>query len=60
VVAIPVSPPSTVLELRDMADEVVCLYEDGGFMAVGQYYSDFAQVEDDEVVQILKKFRAKK
>lgn len=60
VVAIPVSPPSTVLELRDMADEVVCLYEDAGFMAVGQYYSDFAQVEDDEVVQILKKFRAKK
>ncbi len=60
VVAIPVSPPSTVLELRDMADEVVCLYEDSGFMAVGQYYSDFTQVEDDEVVQILKKFRAKK
>lgn len=60
VVAIPVAPPSTVVELRDVADEVVCLYEDGGFMAVGQYYSDFTQVEDDEVLQILEKFRAKK
>lgn len=60
VVAIPVAPPSTVVELRDMADEVVCLYEDKGFMAVGQYYSDFTQVEDDEVVHILQKFRAKK
>lgn len=56
IVAIPVGPPSTVAELRVMADEVICLYEDEGFMAVGQYYADFTQVEDEEVARIMREF----
>ncbi len=57
IVAIPVGPPSTVSELRSMADEVICLYEDANFMAVGQYYADFTQVENDEVTEILKGYK---
>lgn len=57
IVAIPVGPPSTVAELRSMADEVICLYEDINFMAVGQYYADFTQVEDDEVTEILNDYK---
>lgn len=56
IVAVPVGPPSTIAELRSLADEVICLYEDINFMAVGQYYADFTQVEDDEVAVMMKEF----
>lgn len=59
VVAVPVAPPSTIRELKEMADEVICLYQDEGFMAVGQYYIDFGQVEDSEVIAILDGYHQK-
>ena len=37
-----------------MADEVVCLYAPDYFMAVGQFYMNFSQVEDEEVIEILR------
>jgi predicted phosphoribosyltransferase/dienelactone hydrolase len=58
ILAIPVGPPETVRHLRDEADEVVCLDEDPGFWAVGQYYMDFNPVSDDEVRSILDSFAA--
>jgi predicted phosphoribosyltransferase len=39
--------------LRAEADEVACLIEEPRFFAVGQFYEDFAQVDDDEVKAIL-------
>lgn len=54
VVAIPVAPPETVEALERAADEVVCLETPGNFMAIGQFYDDFSQVPDEEVVEILK------
>jgi len=53
VVAVPVGPPDTCAELRDLADEVVCLQEPRMFSAVGQWYDDFGQTSDEEVTQIL-------
>ncbi len=52
--AVPVSPPDTLEKIADMADEVVCLEMPDYFQAVGQFYSVFPQVEDEEVVEILK------
>lgn len=52
--AVPVSPPDTLEKIADMADEVVCLETPDYFQAVGQFYSAFPQVEDKEVVEILK------
>lgn len=52
--AVPVSPPDTLEKIADMADEVVCLETPDYFQAVGQFYSAFPQVEDEEVVEILK------
>lgn len=52
--AVPVSPPDTLSKIKEMADEVVCLETPEYFQAVGQFYMDFAQVEDDEVIDILK------
>jgi predicted phosphoribosyltransferase len=37
--------------------QFLCLYAPSDFLAVGNYYRDFAQVTDDEVVKILKKSR---
>lgn len=56
VLAIPVGPPEMVQLLRSEADEVVCLHEDAGFWAVGQYYWDFSQVSDEEVQATLSAF----
>jgi predicted phosphoribosyltransferase len=51
--AVPVSPPDTLLKIHGNADRVVCLSAPSDFYAVGQFYADFPQVEDEEVVAIL-------
>ena len=54
VCAVPVAPPDTLEKIRPYADEVVCLEAPAFFQAVGQFYAEFPQVEDDEVIEILK------
>ncbi len=54
IVAIPVGPPSTIEELNKRADRVVCLYTPEYFQAIGQFYVDFNQTTDEEVIQLLK------
>lgn len=58
VVAVPVSPPDTVRTLKAMPqlDEVICLSTPPWFSGVGQFYEDFTQVSDDEVVALLRNF----
>lgn len=55
VVALPVAPPDTVALLESRADEVVCLETPSSFMAIGEFYDDFTQVEDAQAVAILRK-----
>jgi len=59
-VAIPVGPPQTIEELEKLADRVVALYTPGFFQAIGQFYSDFSQTEDEEVNKLLHENRQKK
>jgi len=54
VCAVPVAPPGTISKVRPYADEVVCLETPEEFYAVGQFYRHFPQVEDEEVVALLK------
>ena len=54
VVALPVGPEDTVSRLAQDADEVMCLRVPPYFAAVGQFYLRFNQVEDEEVLAILK------
>jgi len=54
IAAVPVSPPDTLRKVEMLADEVICLEAPSHFMAVGQFYQDFPQVEDEEVVRMLK------
>jgi putative phosphoribosyl transferase len=53
VVAVPVGPGATEHSLPE-ADEVICLDNPAPFLAVGNHYENFDQVEDAEVIQILK------
>lgn len=53
VLAVPVAPPGAVAELSGEADEVVCLYSPDYFGSVGQWYTDFSQTSDAEVVELL-------
>lgn len=58
VLAVPVGPPGTVAELRTEVDEVVCLSTPETFFAVGQFYAEFAQTTDEEVVAKMEERRA--
>ncbi|WP_327381884.1 MULTISPECIES: phosphoribosyltransferase family protein [unclassified Streptomyces] len=53
VLAVPVAAPQALEQLRRVADEVVCLSVPRLFYAVGQWYEDFSQVEDEEVAALL-------
>jgi putative phosphoribosyl transferase len=58
-VAIPVGPSSTIKELEKRANRVVCLYLPEYFQAIGQFYDDFSQTTDDEVIGLLRENRQK-
>jgi putative phosphoribosyl transferase len=51
--AVPVGPPETITSLGELADEVVCPLQPPWFMAVGEWYRDFHQVDDIEVATLL-------
>jgi putative phosphoribosyl transferase len=50
---IPVGPPSTIREVRAHVDELVILMTPDPFYAVGNFFIDFTQVEDRDVIQYL-------
>jgi predicted phosphoribosyltransferase len=51
--AVPVASPDALERVRAYVDELVYLEAPAGFYAVGQFYRDFRQVEDDEVIALL-------
>jgi putative phosphoribosyl transferase len=60
ILAVPVAPPDTLLDLKAECDEIVCLFAPEWFGAVGSHYADFAQTSDDEVMSLLAQARAKR
>jgi putative phosphoribosyl transferase len=59
VLAIPVAPTSTLKELRDEADDIICLEDHEEFGAIGFFYSDFRQISDTEVIDLLARHPVK-
>ncbi|MEV0970842.1 phosphoribosyltransferase family protein [Microtetraspora glauca] len=55
VLAVPVGAPQTIANLRDSADEIVCLETPTHFYAIGAWYADFTQTTDDQVVELLRR-----
>ncbi|WP_406738478.1 phosphoribosyltransferase [Streptomyces sp. NBC_00853] len=58
ILAVPVAPPDAVARLGSAADEVVCLATPHAFRAVGEWYQDFSQTPDEEVVFLLARAAA--
>ena len=56
VLAVPVCPPDSARRLREEADEAIALQQPPRFFGVGQFYEDFTQVTDEEVVSTLAEF----
>jgi putative phosphoribosyl transferase len=54
VLAVPVAPPSVRVALVPAADEVICVETPRHFLAIGEWYQDFAQTSDQEVVALLR------
>jgi putative phosphoribosyl transferase len=57
VLAVPVAPPEAVRDLSSVA-EVVALHTPRDLRAIGEWYADFSQTSDDEVVQLLARATA--
>ena len=57
--AVPVAPTDTLAAMREEADEVICLEDHEFFGAIGFYYSDFRQLSDREVKDIVTRFPAR-
>jgi predicted phosphoribosyltransferase len=53
VFAAPVCAAESAHGLSDEADEVLCAWTPSTFFAVGAWYTDFAQLSDEEVEQVL-------
>ncbi|HEG44451.1 MAG TPA: phosphoribosyltransferase [Phycisphaerales bacterium] len=54
IVAVPVGPADSIKKLAEDADEIVCLKMPPYFGAIGRFYLEFTQVDDDELMEILK------
>ena len=57
VLAIPVAPAETLEELSDQCDEIICLYTPYPFGAVGAFYRDFNQTDDNEVIALMSQMQ---
>jgi predicted phosphoribosyltransferase len=53
ILAVPVAAPESAARLRDEADDVICLLAPALLYGVGQWYRDFSQVSDQEVIAAL-------
>jgi len=54
IIATPVAPPDALPRLESEADMVVCLQQPEWFPGIGAFYQDFHQLEDEEVIEVMK------
>ena len=53
ILAVPVAPEHTIESMRSVADEVVVVDTPPWFLAIGEFYEDFTQTSDEQVVELL-------
>ena len=59
IIAIPIGPHDVIEEFLKAGEEVICLDAPLAFSAVGEFYEDFPQTEDREVIDLLSQKRQK-
>lgn len=52
ILAVPVAPVETVDKIRPLVDELIVLETPANFLAVGQFYQNFPQTNDEEVLRL--------
>jgi predicted phosphoribosyltransferase len=58
VLAVPVAPSEVIRKLNEIVDRSLVLHSPEEFAAVGEFYDDFRQVEDEEVVAMIAKYKS--
>jgi hypothetical protein len=58
ILAVPVAPPDALDRFRPQCEHIECLLAPAQLGAVGNFYDDFTQVEDAEVVRLLRERQA--
>jgi len=58
IAAVPVAAPDRLEQIRPLCDDLICLHTAPDLFAVGQFYEDFSQVDDEQVVALMKPFLA--
>jgi len=58
IVAVPVVSPERIPEIRRWCDDLIYLFAPEEFWAIGQFYEDFSQIADDEVVALLRQAKS--
>lgn len=53
ILTVPVAPEETIAQLAGSVDDLVCLEQPRPFFAIGEFYRDFHQVTDDEVIALM-------
>lgn len=53
ILALPAAATDSLIRVRPLADDCVCLHEAADFMSVGQYYEEFGQVSERQVMELL-------
>ena len=53
VLAVPVAPQASIKALESECDEIVCLQAPAHFGAVGNFYQDFTQTADEEIIELM-------
>ncbi|MCA9508205.1 MAG: hypothetical protein KC505_07295 [Myxococcales bacterium] len=56
IAACAVAPKDALAHIKILADQVICLHSPAFFGAVGEFFKDFTQVSDDEVIAVLQGF----
>jgi predicted phosphoribosyltransferase len=57
IVVVPVSTQDAAQTIKQIVDKFICPHIPADFMAVGQFYTTFPQTTDEEVLEILKKYK---
>jgi predicted phosphoribosyltransferase len=60
IVAVPIVSPERIPEISRWCDDLVYLQAPEEFWAIGQFYEDFEQIPDDEVIALLRQVNALK
>jgi len=55
IIAVPVAPPDTITRMKSLVDEIECLATPVPFFAIGAFYDNFNQTEEEEIIELLKK-----